>query len=83
MTVLVQPGSRPRLDLWPLKVNVVLKGVAQLVQNVKPEEVQATVDCSALQGAASYNLPVRIHAPAGVTAVSIEPPTVKVTVGDL
>ena len=83
VTVLIQPGSQPRLDLWPLKVSVVLKGVAQLVQNVKPEEVRATVDCSALKGAASYNLPVHIHAPAGVTAVSIEPPTVKVTVGDL
>jgi YbbR domain-containing protein len=83
VTVLVQPGSRPLLDLWPLKVNVVLKGVVQLVQNVNPEEVQASVDCSTLQGAASYNLPVRVHAPAGITAVSIEPPTVKVTVGNL
>jgi hypothetical protein len=41
------------------------------------------VDCSELRGGASYNLPVHIHAPPGVMAVNIEPPTVKVTVGDL
>ena len=83
VTALIQPGSRPRLDLWPLKVNVVLKGVAELLRNVKPEEMRAIVDCSELEGTASYNLPVRIQAPAGITAVGIEPPTVKVTVGDL
>jgi YbbR domain-containing protein len=80
---LIRPDSRPRLDFWPSKINVVLKGLDKLVRDVKPEDVQASVDCSTLQRSASYNLPVRVHAPAGVTAVGIEPPTVKVTVEDL
>jgi YbbR domain-containing protein len=81
--VLVSPGVGPKLDIWPVKVNVVLKGLAESLKNLKLEEVQASVDCSALQAGASYDLPVRVHASVGVTAIRVEPPTVKVTVGDL
>jgi YbbR domain-containing protein len=81
--VLVSPGVGPKLDIWPVKVNVVLKGLAESLKNLKSEEVQVSVDCSALQAGASYDLPVRVHASAGVTAIRAEPPTVKVTVGDL
>lgn len=81
--VLVSPGVGPKLDIWPVKVNVVLKGLAESLKNLKPEDVQVSVDCSALQAGASYDLPVRVHASAGVTAIRVEPPTVKVTVGDL
>ena len=81
--VLVSPGEGPKLDIRPVKVNVMLKGLAESLKNLKPEDVQASVDCSALQAGVSYDLPVRVHASAGVTAVGVEPPTVKVTVGDL
>ena len=81
--VLVSPGVGPKLDIWPVKVNVVLKGLAESLKNLKPEDVQVSVDCSALEAGASYDLPARVHASAGVTAIRVEPPTVKVTVGDL
>lgn len=81
--VLVSPGVGPKLDIWPVKVNVTLKGLAESLKNLKPEEVQASVDCSALEAGASYELPVKVHASAGVTAIRVEPPTVKITVGDL
>jgi YbbR domain-containing protein len=83
VNVLVGPGIRPKVDIWPSKVNVVLRGLADLVKNVKPEEVQAVIDCTVLQSGATYDLPVRVQAVPGVTAVGIEPPTVKVTVGDM
>jgi YbbR domain-containing protein len=81
--MLVSPGLGPKLDIWPAKVNVLLKGLGESLKNLKSEDVQATVDCSALQAGASYDLPVRVHSSAGVTAVRVEPPTIKVTVGDL
>ena len=83
VNVLVSPGVGPKLEVWPVKVNVVLRGLAESLKNLKPEEVQVSVDCSSLQAGASYDLPVRVHASAGVTAIRVEPPTVKVTVGDL
>jgi YbbR domain-containing protein len=81
--VLVSPGVGPKLGIWPVKVNVVLKGSAESLKNLKPEDVQVSADCSALEAGASYDLPARVHASSGVTAIRIEPPTVKVTVGDL
>jgi YbbR domain-containing protein len=80
--VLVSPGEGPKLDIRPVKVNVELKGLAESLKNLNPEDVQASVDCSALQPGASYDLPVRVQASAGVTAIRVEPPTVKVTVGN-
>lgn len=81
--MLVSPGVGPKLEIWPVKVNVELKGLADSLKNLNPEEVQAIVDCSALQAGASYDLPVRVHSSGGMTAIRVEPPTVKVTVGEL
>ncbi len=81
--MLISPGAGPQMELWPAKVDVVLKGLAETVKNLKPEDVQASVDCSDLEAGASYDLPVRVHASPGVTAIRVEPPTVKVTVENL
>ena len=81
--MLVSPGVGPKMELWPAKVDIVLKGLAESVKNLKPEDVQASVDCTALEAGASYDLPVRVHASSGVTAIRVEPPTVKVTVENL
>ena len=82
--VLVSPGvGGPKLEIWPVAVNVVLKGFAKPLEDMSPGDVEASVDCSALQAGASYDLPVRVHALPGVSAISVEPPTVKITAGDL
>ena len=81
--MLVSPGAGPKMELWPAKVDVVLKGLAESVKSLKTEDVQASVDCTALEAGASYDLPVRVHASSGVTAIRVEPPTVKVTVENL
>ena len=81
--VLVSPGVGPKLEIWPVKVNVVLKGFAKSLNDMGLGEVEASVDCSTLQAGASYDLPVRVHALPGVVPIRVEPPTVKITVGDL
>jgi len=83
LTVLVQPGPRPRLDVSPAKVNVVVKGRAEILRNLQPADVQAFVDCSALPPGASYDLPVHVNVLQGLTAITVEPQTVKVTMGEL
>ncbi len=77
--ILVPPGQRPRLDVWPSAVNVVLKGRAELLKNLDREDIQAYVDCAGLEGGSTYDLPVRVQTPSGLSAQSVEPPTVKVT----
>ena len=80
--MLVASGGGPKLEVWPVEVNIVLKGKADTLKNLDLKDVQATVDCSALEAGASYDLPVWVHAGLGVAAIRVEPPTVKVTVGD-
>jgi len=83
VTVLVPPGSRQRFDVWPQRVKVTLRGRAELLKELGKDDVVAFVDCAALDTGASYDLPLRVSAGPGLTASSIEPPTAKVTAGDL
>ncbi len=83
VAVLVQSGSGKRIDVRPPEVRITLKGRSDLLKSAKPEDVTALVDCSGMQSGTSYDLPVRIQASPGLTAVSVEPPTVKVTIGDM
>ncbi|MFH0954277.1 MAG: CdaR family protein [Verrucomicrobiota bacterium] len=83
VSVLSQPGVRRRVDLAPSQVKVLLKGRAELLKTVSREDVEAFVDCSALESGASYDLPVRVQTVPGLAVSGVEPPAVNVTVGDL
>ncbi|HPG00466.1 MAG TPA: CdaR family protein [Kiritimatiellia bacterium] len=83
VTVLVPPGSRQRFDVWPQRIKVTLRGRAELLKDLKKDDVVAFIDCASLDTGATYDLPVRVTAGPGLTALGIEPPTVKVTAGDL
>ena len=83
VTVLVPPGSRQRFEVWPQRVKVSIRGRAELLKDLNKEDVVAFVDCASLDAGASYELPVRVSAGPGLTASGVEPPTAKVTAGDL
>ncbi len=80
---LVPAGSNPRLNIEPKSVRAEIKGRAELLNTLRPEDVRAYVDCSALQKGSSYDVPVLIQLPLGLNASKIEPPTVKITVVSL
>lgn len=81
--VLVAPGPRTRLEVWPPKVKVSVRGRAEALKTVQPEDIRLYADCSELDKGAVYELPVRAHLPPGATLIKIEPSLVKVTVGSL
>ncbi len=83
VALLFKPGPRPKVELWPERVIVTLKGNADRLRSVEAKDLSAYVDCTALQGGASFDLPVQVQAPAGFSVVRTEPPTVKVTTGAL
>jgi YbbR domain-containing protein len=76
-------GLRRRVDLSPNTVTVVLKGRADVLKSVTRDDIQAYVDCRALEDGVSYDLPVRVQTVAGVTVPSVEPPAVTITVGEM
>lgn len=79
VNVLVAPGTRPRVDIWPKKVSVIVRGRAELLKGLKESDVQAYVDCSALEPGTTYDLPVQVQTVSGLSPALIEPPTVKLT----
>jgi len=83
VSVVVEPGLRSKVDAWPDKVTAVVKGRAELLQNLQPNEVMDFVDYISLQSGASYDLPVRVQLPSGLSVVAVEPPTIKVTIEEM
>lgn len=64
----------------PERVDVILRGSAQRLENIDPREVVLYVDCSALTELAEYEMPVRVHVPPGVQVEGTEPSIVQVVI---
>jgi YbbR domain-containing protein len=80
VSALVKQGFRPQIDLKGVRVKVTLKSRSELLKNLDRNLIKAYVDCTELDAAASYDLPVRVTTPPGITVVSVTPPTVNITV---
>jgi YbbR domain-containing protein len=85
--VRVHALSAPELGaavrIWPTKVQVRLTGRPDLVDALERRDLRVYVDCSELDGTASYTLPVRVHVPAGIVVQEVDPSSVEVEVGEL
>jgi len=77
---LENPGGRHTFDIKPTTVNVTIEGGAKLLEKIDQQVVRAYVDCSALESATRYELPVRIDVPEHVRVRAIEPQAVVVVV---
>jgi YbbR domain-containing protein len=70
------PGLVVRFDTET--VAVLLEGPMPLLNSLLPRDIRATVDLRGLS-AGSYNRPVSVEVPEGVTVASVQPETVSVT----
>ena len=78
--VMLNPASLvKRMEVWPSKVHITLKGRSDLLKGVERENLNVFVDCSQLQIGAEYDLPVRVTTAQGVGIAAMDPATVKVT----
>jgi YbbR domain-containing protein len=76
--VLANPDLGPSLRLSADRVKVVLTGPPDVMDALQKADIRAYVDSIGLAPAARQDLPVRVHAPAGVSVTSVQPPTVSV-----
>ena len=66
----------------PARVTVALRGAARVLERITGDSLLVFVRCSDLDPAASYELPVNVHLSGNPDVLtSVEPPTVKVTLG--
>jgi YbbR domain-containing protein len=71
-------GARmPRIS--PAQVNVILRGARQVLEDMAPSMLEASVDLEGL-GQGHYQLPVRVVPPQHVTVVRVEPAEVRVRI---
>ena len=68
------------VKIRPEKVDIVLRGSPQRIENLNTQDVYVYVDCAELTEPAEYEVPVRIDVPLGVLVEKIEPPIVQVVV---
>ena len=68
------------VQIRPERVDVVLKGSPQKVEQLDPRDVYTYVDCTDLTEPTGYEVPVRVDIPAGIQVDKIEPSVVQVTV---
>jgi len=68
------------VKIRPEKVDIVLRGSPQRIENLETRDVYAYVDCTELTEPAEYEVPVRVDVPTGVQVEKIEPPIVQVVV---
>lgn len=77
----VQPGRPADVRFEPEKVNVSLQGMPETLENIADEAIKVFVDCSGLNDEATYELPARVHLPAGMdVAATVVPSVVKVVI---
>ncbi len=68
------------VKIRPEKVDIVLRGSPQRIEDMETRDVYAYVDCTELTEPAEYEVPVRVDVPTGVNVEKIEPPIVQVVV---
>jgi len=81
--VLVKPGTQPKVDLRPGRVTIVVKGRSELLNELQPQDLTAYIDSVSLQAGASYDLPVRVQMPSGLSVAGVEPPSINVVIEEM
>jgi len=77
----MKPGELKDVFLEPSAVNVALQGRAEVLERIVASSVRVFVDCADLAGAGTYELPVNVHLPKGLTVkAQVTPKTIKVVV---
>jgi YbbR domain-containing protein len=78
--ILCDSGEAREMELQPKSILIAVKGRAQRIEQMRPDDVFAYVDCTELTENTIYDLPVKINLPPGLQLVRTEPATVRVNV---
>ena len=71
------------IRIHPDMASVVLCGSPERLERLSARDIYLYVDCTQLTESTDYEVPVRVHIPAGIQVEEIEPPVVQVTVKTL
>jgi YbbR domain-containing protein len=80
VTALIRAGGSLDVDLSPARVSVTLQGPTEGLDRLELSDIRAYIDCTALEPAARYELPVRIDVPNGIRVVETDPDIVSVNI---
>lgn len=80
---LFRAGANPQISFDPGIVDVVLSGQPEVLNKIQTKSLLAYVDCSSIETAAEYELPVRIDVPPRISVSEVRPAVIKVRVDTL
>ena len=74
VTAMVRPSQAVSIEVLPARVNVVLTGNNAALEKITKGDIRVIVDCSELELAAKYDLPVSVNLPQGVDISAVAEP---------
>lgn len=78
--ILSAPGEHRQVDVKPQFVSVTVRGQQQRIEQVRPTELFAYVNCALLAESTSYDLPLIVDVPSGLQVVKTDPAVVHVQI---
>lgn len=82
VTAIGNPAAPVKAEIAPARVNVVLTGTSDVLENLKAVAPKAFVDCVELDPSLTYDLPVHVYLPPGHNvSVAVDPPYAHIVLG--
>ncbi len=75
------PGERRPIKIQPETIRITIQGKQQRIEQLRPAELFAYVNCHDLEVGAVYDLPVIMNLPSGLQLIKTDPTVVRVTLG--
>lgn len=73
-------GEQRNIKLQPNRIKISVKGQKHRIEQMKTVDIFAYVNCTELEEATGYDLPVGINLPSGLQLIQTEPTTIHVTI---
>ena len=77
--VLTDVAGKARVSFSRTNAMVVVQGQSEMLETLNQQSIQAYVDCEALVVPSTNQIPIRVHAPQGVTVKKVDPQDITVT----
>lgn len=78
--ILCSSGESRQMELQPKTIKITVKGQQQRIEQMRPVDVLAYVNCADLTESTGYDLPVNVKLPSGVQLVKTDPATIHIRV---
>lgn len=80
LNMLYTPGEHRQIEVSPQTLNVVVKGQAKRIEEIKATDISAYIKCMDLIESTKYELPVVVDLPVGIKLIRAEPSVVNVRI---